>query len=246
MGMSSFEEILASVDAARPTVVVHAEEPSAAVSNRLGPVAVDVEYEPVGATAEERLAVWRDGALLAQIPLSTFLAEEPTDRVPWDPTADEAGLRAFLSTLSNVHFASLDRARLLDVSRSIEDHAWHHESGTLHAGFQRFSNLEPAIGTYRGLANCLDLSVVVYGDDDWAVPSLDGMTVQTPVHDEIRDYWFLAYDGAGDDDHKRVLLAHEVSPGQYRGVWTTNSDVVDAVVDRLAEHYPAAERNETA
>jgi hypothetical protein len=140
-GMPSFEAILESIDAARPTVVVHAEEPSAAVSERLGPVGVDVEYEQPGPDGEERLTVERDGELLAAVSIATFLDHEPTSRVPWDPTAGEAELRGFLSTLSDVHFGSLDRGRLLDVSRSIEAHAWHHETGRLHAGFQRLSNL---------------------------------------------------------------------------------------------------------
>jgi DICT domain-containing protein len=244
--MESFEEILAAVEAARPTVVVYADDPSAALTSRLGPVDADVQYEAPGPTGEDRIAVRRDGTTLAEVSLETFLATDPPDRVPWNPTAAEADLRAFLSTLSGVHFVSLDRGRLLDVSRSIEDHVWHHEAGNLHAGFQRLSNLEPAVETYRRLADCSDLSLWLYGTDDWTVPPLDGATVLTPVHDEIRDYWFLAYDGGGDDDHKRVLLAREVSPGQYRGVWTTDERVVDAVVSRLASHYPGVERSETA
>lgn len=241
----TFGEVMASIEAARPTIVVHAAEPSPAITERLGPVAVDVTHEPTDGDEEEYVSVRRDGAVLASVSLATLLERDPPDRVPWNPTAAEASLRAFFSSLSGVHFSSLDRSRLLAVSRSIEGHVWHRERGTLHAGFQRLSNLRPVADTYRELGECPALDVAVYGELDWDPPSLGDAVVHPAAHEELRDYWFLAY---ADDDATvaRLLLAREVSPGQYRGVWTTDADAVAAVVDRLAEHYPAVERSETA
>lgn len=77
------------------------------------------------------------------------------------------------------------------------------------------------------------MDVHVYGAPDTELsPELD-LTVHTGRSDEFLEYWWVAFDGDGDDEQKVVLLAEEREPNRFYGFWTYEAPVVDDVVDRM-------------
>jgi DICT domain-containing protein len=126
--------------------------------------------------------------------------------------------------------------RMVVTSREIESYA-HQHGGTLHAGFQTLSNLEPQYQLYERLADA-GVETHIYGAPDWDVST--DVHVRHEYHDEeITETWFVVLDHE-NDDHKRALLAEERSEDQFYGFWTFKSSVVDLVLQRL-EAFPATD-----
>lgn len=62
------------------------------------------------------------------------------------------------------------------------------------------------------------------------LPELDDGTVVLRDDAEVREYWFVAFDG-GDAEHQQcALLAEERSPGSFYGFWSYDPDVVERVL----------------
>lgn len=131
-------------------------------------------------------------------------------------------------------FTDYGRSRMIVASREIESQA-HRYGGTLHAGFQTFSNLKPQYRLYERLADA-GVDTHVYGVDDWTVPT-DAHDYHAYEDPEIRDTWFVVLDHE-DPSHRRALLAEERSQNQFYGFWTFKSSVVDLILRRL-KAFPA-------
>lgn len=131
-------------------------------------------------------------------------------------------------------FTDYGRDRMVVASREIESSA-HQLGGTLHAGFQRLSNLRPQYRLYERLA-AAGVDTHIYGRPNWAVPS-DVHMIHASEDDEITDTWFVVLD-AGSDEDKRALLAEERENNQFYGFWTFDADVVDTILARL-DVFPA-------
>jgi DICT domain-containing protein len=133
-----------------------------------------------------------------------------------------------------------DKSLLIDVSHSIELLANRTRTGQLHVGFQRLSNLvddEQAARIYGRLADS-GVDVHVYGvpDRDAELPGVTIHGLDTP---EIRESWFVVYDGGGDPERQAALLTVQIEDtNQYEGFWTYDSDIVDRVSRYVAETYP--------
>lgn len=136
--------------------------------------------------------------------------------------------------LDDTYFRSYGKQRMIIASRSIEQRAWEGDGGSLHVGFQYLSKVRPQWQSYRDLAETV--TVHVYGEPDWDVPD-DAVVVHAHDTEEIRDHWWVAYDGNGDDRYKAALLAQEREPNEFYGFWTFDAGIVDDIIDHLEATY---------
>ncbi|SFR42255.1 DICT sensory domain-containing protein [Halogeometricum limi] len=155
---------------------------------------------------------------------------------PLTQDAFEACFGDALTRIDRTTFSSYDGSQMVATSREIEDRAWRYGHGSLHAGFQRVSALQTQEQVYRDLAR-KQLDIHAYAVPDADAPPLDGVDVHLVEDDEIAKTWFVVYDGGGDDDAKCALLAEERDPDVFRGFWTYDPAVVDAILSHLAARY---------
>lgn len=153
---------------------------------------------------------------------------------PWDR---EVGLGRLYELLDSTLFASFDRRQMLATAREIEDRAWRTASGTLYTGFQRPDALATQTGVYTRLATRPGLDIHLFVQADWPPPEVPGVTVHALSAGEIGRYWFLLFDGGGEDDLKCGLVAEERSRGSYYGFWTYEPDMVDELLAYVREVY---------
>jgi len=144
--------------------------------------------------------------------------------------------------------STAEKGLLVDVSHSVELLANRTGSGTLHAGFQRLSNLvddDGAARIYERLA-ASGVDVHVYGTPDTET-TVPGVTVHEIANEEIATSWFVVFDGGGAPDRRAALLAHELDgDNEYDGFWTYESDIVADIDAYLTATYlgdaPPSER----
>lgn len=148
---------------------------------------------------------------------------------------DEAEHDELLLPIEETTFTSYERAKMMRVTREIEDRAFRHASGELHSGFQQLSRFKDQTDVYRRLAT-EDLDIHVYGTPDAAV-SHDGVTIHAADDEELRATWFVAFDGGETPASKCALLARERDVEGFYGCWTYDPDVVDQVVTYLHGRY---------
>jgi DICT domain-containing protein len=135
-------------------------------------------------------------------------------------------------------FTSYDGERMLAASREIEDRAWRASEGTLYAGFQRYSILEEQLPVYEQLGTKTDLDVTAFAFPDADLSAHDRTFDVFPERAaEIRDTWFVAFDGGGDEESKCALLAEEREPRRFYGFWTYDPETVDYIFDHLGGTY---------
>ena len=171
---------------------------------------------------------------------------EPPIVDPW-ADADAAGddvdgtYRRVIDAFESTVWRALDRRQLLAISREIESRAWRVGSGTLRVGFQRSAALEAMAPVYVRLAGETELDVRVYVADDWDRPSIPGVTVSDDAGPEIGSFWFLAFDGGGDELRTGGLVAREcdadagAGTGTYEGYWTDDPDRVAQLEQAIRE-----------
>ncbi|PSQ52533.1 histidine kinase [Halobacteriales archaeon SW_8_65_20] len=146
--------------------------------------------------------------------------------------------RPILDHLDETIFTSYDTEQMIAASREIEDRAWRLGTGELHAGFQKLSILNPQMDIYERLASKGDLNVHTYATPDDDVPHHDtDLTIHVERSDEIRESWFVVYDGGGVDVNKCALVAEEREPRSFYGFWTYDAETVDWLLDYLDETY---------
>lgn len=142
---------------------------------------------------------------------------------------DEMETPAVISELRDVRIPGeeANKFAMIQMSRHVEAMAHRTGAGELHAGFQRLSRLTGERGTreaYRRLAE-VGVDVHAYGVGDRDAVDLP-VTVHAEDAAEIRDYWFVIYDGAGSEGGAAALVAEEVDQNTYRGFWTFDADRV--------------------
>jgi hypothetical protein len=149
---------------------------------------------------------------------------------------DDAAADAVLSHLKETTFTAYDRAEMTAVSREIEDRAWRVGSGTLLAGFQTTSVLAGEAETYRNLAT-EGLDVHAFAAPDGADVDVADVTLHVEDVPEIRDSWFVVFDGGGVRGQECALLAEARGENAYYGFWTYDPSVVERIYDHLAATY---------
>jgi len=160
---------------------------------------------------------------------------ESTPSGPGGLGVDDSAHERLLRHLKETTFTAHTHADMLAATREIEDRAWRVGEGTLYAGFQYASKLSNEEMTYSDLTK-RDLEIHVYASPDEPFPEIDGVVAHPEATAEIEETWFVAFDGAGDDDKKSAILAEEREAGFY-GFWTYNPRLVDEIVDHLDRRY---------
>lgn len=241
--ISTLGDPLDAIESRRRRIDVYATSPAAAaaVAARFRTKNVTVNHEPLPPYADEAFLVLRDdeGEFLASLgrdALDRLLS--PDVRPPWDLAGSEH--EAAFDFLENTLFTSFDRTQMLATAREIEERAWRVAEGTLYVGFQRVAAFEAQAEIYEHLADRGDLSIRVFLDADWAVSVSDAIPTTVSDADEIGDFWFLVFDGAGRDVEKCALIAEEREPGSFYGFWTYDAEIVDDVAEYLEAEYGSA------
>ena len=232
------DAFLDAVADAHKTIVVYAPTDAGRdLADRLSTRNATVEYRtaPQGAPAGFAV-VHEDGQFLGALALEDLLTYlEPPVRPPWNLDELDPGYRALYDLLDETLFVSLDRRQLLATSREIEDRAWRVGRGTLHVGFQTQQAFEAQRSMYRHLAETTDLDVHVYVSADTLEDGFDPgpVTLHTGPAETVERFWFLLFDGGGNDQQTCALVAEERDDGRYRGVWTYDPGLVDLAFDAL-------------
>lgn len=234
----SLVELLAGVESHEATLTVY-NEPDA-VRAELAALFADrnVQVEHSGRRSDDEgfAVLSRDGEFVTAVATAELLADP--DRT--DPSFVRETYRPVLDHLDETTFTAFGKPRMIAASREIEDRAWRVGRGELHAGFQTLSILAEETEVYERLATAADLDVHAYAAPEGDRPILDGVTVHVERDPEIRDTWFVVYDGAGVDGNKCLLLAAEREPGRYYGFWSYDPGTVDYVLDHLRSRYGPA------
>ncbi|WP_207590312.1 DICT sensory domain-containing protein [Halomontanus rarus] len=223
----TFADILADVEDRRRTLVVYSSVDRPEILDRFTFRNVTVERRSLPGETAQGFAVVRNDEFVGSIGLEELqLLLEPPFAPPWDETIIGEAYCALYELLDDILFTSLDRRQLLGASREIENRAWHVGSGTLRAGFQRFSALETQLPVYTRLARETDLEIHVYSKDEWKPASSPGFAYYGDSHEDIGRFWFLSFDGGGDDRQMGALLAEERTPDEFVGFWTYDPELV--------------------
>jgi hypothetical protein len=232
-------DILASAQRRPKTVSVFGPDPYPDLEDALSVFDVELRHEYLPVEPRNGYLTVREGdRVLGSVTAAGFAdLATPVDRPPWDDRRRQSSYRELVDMLANTTFQAADRSQLLATSREFEDRAYRTGTGTIHVGFQSRSAFQSQKGVYEHMAAETDLDVHVYVDDGWDVDGLGGVVVHAEPAEEIGRYWFVAYDGGGDEDSKCGLLAFERSPGEFEGVWSYDSGFVDDLGSYLSSTY---------
>ena len=234
--MDAFRDAIDRVSRRHKTITVHAPTVHPELVDQFGTRNATVVHRPLP-PGEERgfVVVTERGEFLGSMSLDALDAlTRPPIAPPWDR---DIGLGRLYDLLESTLFASFDRRQMLATAREIEDRAWRTGRGTLYAGFQRPAALAGQTGVYHQLAIGSSLDVHLFVQTDWSPPEVPGATIHARSADEIGRYWFVLFDGGGDDDLKCGLVAEERSRGVYYGFWTYEPDLVDELLAYVRETY---------
>ncbi|WP_185903205.1 DICT sensory domain-containing protein [Halonotius terrestris] len=151
---------------------------------------------------------------------------------------DDTDYHEILQHLKETTFTSYDKAEMVNISHEIEDRALRVGSGRLLAGFQESAKLARQADRYERLATKpLDIHTFAIPGDSVDV---DSITHHTEATAEIRESWFVVFDGDGENGYKTALLATEQTPNQFYGFWSDDPEIVDTIGEYLETTYLTA------
>ncbi|ELZ80461.1 hypothetical protein C455_06306 [Haloferax larsenii JCM 13917] len=169
---------------------------------------------------------------------------DPPEQV--EPGFERQQYAPVLDHLDETLFTSYDRDKMLAATREIEDRAWRVGAGHLYSGFQTGDNLRPQQTAYERLGDRGDLSVHAYVYPSERVPQADSFQLHLARTEEIRNSWFVVYDGNGINDYKCALVAEErPHEAGFTGFWTYDPSTVDYLVNYLQTTYASIESDGT-
>jgi DICT domain-containing protein len=239
-------ELIAAIEAEEKTLTVF--NPEAGVPTALREHFADrnlsIERAESDAGPRNYAVLSRDDDFLAAIDVGDVLGAVSGvtpgfTKESYEPVLDE---------LDETLFTSYDTDRMVAASKEIEDRAWRRAAGELHAGFQTCGRFASQSTVYEHLADRGTLGVHVYahpeGRED--LGALAEPVLHLSSSTEVRDTWFVAYDGGGVDEMKCALLAEERRPASFYGFWTYDPAAVEELVDYLRTTYAAPEAGDTA
>ncbi|WP_435333375.1 DICT sensory domain-containing protein [Haloarchaeobius sp. TZWWS8] len=235
----TLHDILRQLRSRKKTVAVHAPEPIPGLAEAFDTWNVSVVHQPLPDDGTVGYVVVSDeSGDLGRVGLAAvghLVAPSPSAKLPLEH--EEESFEGLLGLLDDTVFTSLDKRQLLAAAREIEDRAWRIGVGELHTGFQSLDAMEAQVRVYSQLGSRPELEVHVYGKPGWNPPDLTGVWVYPVDSEEIGQYWFVAYDGGGDDENACALLARQTDSGKFEGFWTYDPVVVDGLVDYVRETY---------
>ncbi|GAB6878094.1 DICT sensory domain-containing protein [Halorubrum gandharaense] len=235
----SLIELIAGVEAHEATLTVFNPRSgdAASLSDHFADRNVSVEATTTDADPERFAVLSRDGEFVTAVDVAELLA--PRERTT--PAFATEPYRPVLDHLDETLFTSYTTRDMVAASREIEDRAWRMGHGELHAGFQTLSVLGGEAETYNRLGEAPALDVHAYAAPEGELPDAESVTVHVERAPEIRETWFVAYDGDGVDEAKCALLAEEREPGRFYGFWSYDPSTVDYMIRHLTETYGPAE-----
>ena len=237
--VTSVRDALERIRGPQTTITTYGPERPDALHEFLGQFDARLSHERLPIPASKSyLTVRRGGEYRGSMPLEA--AADATDAprdLPWD--SDASGYRSLTVLLAETAFTSVERRHLLATSREFENRAWRVGRGTLYAGFQSLSAYRTQLAVYRHLAAETALDVRVYGEPDWTPPDVPGVLVSdsATVAAELGAFWFVVFDGGGDDEMACALVAEERSEGRYYGAWTYDPGAVRDLATYLDATY---------
>jgi hypothetical protein len=212
--------------------------------------AIDIAEADIPSTEQDTVLLVRDGEVVASSSLQSVMdacllvnsdlyrtgpggiekSRAPAVITDLDETVFE--LRGFPASVK-------EKLVLILISRYIETLALERGAGVLRATFQELSRLGTENGTravYRQLSET-DLSVHVYGINDWELsPDLD-IVAHTGTHRGYRESWCVVFRPPDDTVRHAALVALETGPNEWLGTWTYDADKVRRVDDILVELF---------
>ncbi|GAA0654515.1 DICT sensory domain-containing protein [Salarchaeum japonicum] len=148
-----------------------------------------------------------------------------------NPDFERDSYPAVLEHDDTTTFTSFDKRSMIIASREVEVAAYNVGRGELRVGFQSLSKMDDQWSVYTQLARS-GLDVHVYGLPDWERPQRElDLTFHTDDVREVRESWFVVYDGDGRDSRKLALIASERDDGTFHGFWTYDASIVDEFLD---------------
>ena len=251
----SLIEIISGVEAREATLTVFDPDPGVAstLAEHFADRNLRVVAEPAADGPTGYAVLSRDDEFVTATAIDELLPDPdggndpddgPIDGDHHDDANSRRVGRPILDHLEETLFTSYSRSDMVAASREIEDRAWRVGDGELHAGFQTLDVLAGESNTYDRLSGKDRLEVHAYAAAEGDAPESANFTLHIGRTAEIRETWFVAYDGGGFDGAKCVLLAEEREPGRFYGFWSYDPDTVDHVVDYLTDRYWGSERTE--
>jgi len=252
----SLIELIAGVEAHEATLTVFNTDPAVAEELReyFADRNVRIVDEQTASGPEEFAVLARDGEFVTGVTVGELLPGADGDGETASPEASDGseaerrdGRRVgspVLDHLDETMFTSYSREDMVAASREIEDRAWRVGDGELHAGFQTLDVLTGEADTYDLLGEKDRLEVHAYAAAEGDAPEVEHYTVHVGETAEIRETWFVAYDGGGYDEAKCALLAEERAPGEFYGFWSYDPETVDYIIDYLTERYGGSEQTD--
>jgi len=252
----SLIELIAGVEAHEATLTVFDADP--AVTGELREHFADrnvrIVDDQTASGPEEFAVLARDDEFVTAVTVDELLPRpngdedgdsegETGDRGGEGGTTGRVG-KPVLDHLDETMFTSYSREDMVAASREVEDRAWRVGDGELHAGFQTLDVLTGEADTYDLLGEKERLNVHAYAANEGDAPDVDHYTVHVGETAEIRETWFVAYDGGGYDEAKCALLAEERAPGEFYGFWSYDPETVDYIIDYLTDRYGGSERTD--
>ncbi len=225
----SLHALIAEVEARRMTLTVinAAERVVDEIRAQYADRNLEIVHSHLDGDPREFAVLSRDGEFITALGL---------DEVHAAPAREESVLDHLDETL----FTSYSIRQMFLASREIEDRAWRIGSGSLHAGFQTLSVLSGQIEAYNQLGQYSDLAVHAYAapdGEDASIPNHDHYTLHVEREREIRESWFVVYDGGGVDENKCALLAEERGQREFYGFWSYEPETVDYLCEYLQATY---------
>jgi len=229
----SLIEIIAGVEATEATLTVFDSDPdiAATLTDHFADRNLTVVDKRPADGPSGYAVLTRDGDFVTAVATDELLPTPGTEAGP-----DIVG-EPILDHLEETMFTSYAHEDMVTASREIEDRAWRVGNGELHAGFQTLDVLTGENATYDILGGEKALDVHAYAAAEGDPPRAAQYTVHIGQTAEIRETWFVAYDGGGFDGAKCVLLAEERAPGAFYGFWSYDPDTVDEVIGYLTDRY---------
>lgn len=237
----SLTELIAGVEAHKKKVTVFNADAdvTATLREHFSDRNVDVKDAQTPAGPQEFVVLGNNEEFITAASVDEVLGRKKTDDI--SPGFEKEAYRPILDHLDETLFTSYDIEQMISASREIEDRAWRIGKGTVRAGFQTLSALDVQINTYEQLARREDLDVHVYAFPDVEIPDHENVSLHLERETEIRNTWFVVYDGDGEDTSKCALLAEEREPHAFYGFWTYDPSTVDWMEYHLTTNYGITE-----
>lgn len=127
-----------------------------------------------------------------------------------------------------------DLGGLRALSNRVETLAWRAGGGNLYVGgHQRLASMDDQWKLYESIAD-EGVDVHVFEEAEYVSGDPSRFVVREGEH-LLAGTWLVAFDGHGNDAAKAALVAVERDPDSYFGVWTVVPELVDVIVEQVAE-----------